>query len=63
MTLSQKILVKGLNTDLKTGDRIGVSEIMDIEKKLFLYAIEPYNWPCVIAWKRLENVSVSLADR
>ena len=34
---------------LKTGDRIGVSDIMDIEKKLVLCAIEPYNWPCVIA--------------
>ena len=30
--LSQKILVKSGNTCLKTGYKIGVSEIMDLEK-------------------------------
>ena len=49
MTLSQKTLVKSGNTCLKTGYKIEVSEIMDLEKKPVLYASEPYNRPYVTA--------------
>ena len=45
---SQK-LVKSGNICLKTGPKRGVSEIMDVEKTLVLYASEPYNRPCAIA--------------
>ena len=49
MTLSQEILVKSGKTRLKTGYKIKVSEIMDLEKMPVLYASEPYIRPYVIA--------------
>ena len=49
MMLSQKILVKSGSTSLKTGYKIEVSEIMDLEKMPVLYASERYNRSYVIA--------------
>ena len=42
-------MVKSGHKSLKTGYKIGVSENVDLEKKLVLHASELHNMPCGIA--------------